>query len=153
MVCYKLFYYAYILVLPILLLDVAWYHVVLGIVTMHALAGFILGLVFQPAHVVPDTDFPLPNTDNVVEGDWFIHQLYTTANFANDNHILNWYVGGLNFQIEHHLFPTISHVHYRALSKIVRSTAEEYGVPYNYQPTFVGAVINHAKMLYKLGKA
>ena len=78
--------------------------------------------------------------------------LYTTANFANDNHILNWYVGGLNFQVEHHLFPTICHVHYKALSKIVKQTAEEYGIPYNYQPTFTGAVVNHAKMLYKLGK-
>ena len=83
---------------------------------------------------------------------WAIHQLRTTSNFANNSTLFSWYVGGLNFQIEHHLFPTMSHVHHREVSKIVEKTAVEFGLPYHSQPSFLGAIANHAKMLYKLSK-
>ncbi|MDH5366808.1 MAG: acyl-CoA desaturase [Cyclobacteriaceae bacterium] len=148
----KIIYYTAFIVLPILLLDIAWWHVVLGWFSMHFLAGLILGCVFQPAHVIPSTEFPLPDENNNVEGDWAVHQMMTTANFAPTNRLLSWYVGGLNYQIEHHLFPNMSHVHHRQVSKIVKSTAEEFGVPYYSQPTFIGALVNHAKMLHKLRK-
>ncbi|MCP4457205.1 MAG: acyl-CoA desaturase [Cytophagales bacterium] len=148
----KVLYYSLFIVLPILLLDIAWWHIVLGWFSMHFVAGLILGCVFQPAHVVPSSEFPLPDKDNHVAGDWAIHQLLTTANFAPTNRILSWYVGGLNYQIEHHLFPNMSHVHHRTISKIVKRTAEEFGLPYYSQPTFVGALANHASMLHKLRK-
>jgi linoleoyl-CoA desaturase len=148
----KALYYGIFIVTPLLVLDIAWYHVALGWFCQHFLTGLILGCIFQPAHVVPSSEFPLPDQQFKVEGDKTIHQLQTTANFAPKNWLLSWYVGGLNFQIEHHLFPTMSHVHHKAVSKIVRATAEEYGVPYHSQPTFRGALLNHAKMLYKLRK-
>jgi len=119
---------------------------------MHFLAGLILACVFQPAHVLPDTAFPLPDKNNHVEGNYEIHQLLTTANFAPTNRILSWYVGGLNYQIEHHLFPQMSHVHHREVSKIVKATAKEFGLPYYSEKTFIGAIINHAKMINTLGK-
>lgn len=153
MIINKVLYYAYVLVLPLLLLDVAWYHIVFGIVSMHFLAGLILGMVFQPAHVVPTSEYPLPDANNHVDANWAVHQLSTTADFAQNNPIVNWYVGGLNFQIEHHLFPNICHVHYKELSKIVKKTADEFGYPYIANPTFFGAVIKHGKMLYQLGRA
>ena len=120
---------------------------------MQAIAGFILALIFQLAHTVEGTSHPLPNELGVIENDWAMHQLQTTANFSRKNRFLSWYVGGLNFQVEHHLFPYISHVHYPEISEIVRTTAEEYGVPYLENKTFIGAVKSHFRFLYQLGKA
>ncbi len=148
----KIAYYIIFIVLPIMLLSVAWWHVILGWFCMHFLAGLTLGCVFQPAHVVPTSEFPLPDKDNNIQGDRAKYQILTTANFAPKNKIFSWYVGGLNYQIEHHLFPTMSHVHYREISSIVEKTAHEFDLPYNSQPTFLGAVFNHARMLHKLRK-
>ena len=83
---------------------------------------------------------------------WAVHQLQTTANFSRDNRFLNWYVGGLNFQIEHHLFPNICHVHYRKLSEIVQETAEEFQLPYNLKPSFAHALQSHIRTLKTLGR-
>jgi len=148
----KVLYYAVFMVLPLILVDVAWYHVLLGWFSMHFTAGLILGIIFQCAHVVPSTEFPAMDSSNKLENDVATHQLITTANFANKNRILSWYVGGLNYQIEHHLFPNICHVHYRQISKIVKQTTEEFGLPYNSTPTFTGALVGHVKFLNKLGK-
>jgi linoleoyl-CoA desaturase len=147
----KILYYVYMLVLPLLLLDIAWWQTVLVFLMMHFITGLTLGLVFQPAHVMHTAEFPEPDEEGNLENDWAVHQLLTTTNFAPKSRLLSWYVGGLNFQIEHHLFPNICHVHYRKISRIVRETAEEFGLPYYSCPTFVGAVWNHGKMLYRLG--
>ena len=152
LVLQKILYYGLFIALPIIFLDIAWWHVVLGWFSMHFIAGVILGCVFQPAHVVPTSEFPLPDGENKIEGDWAKYQMLTTANFAPGNRLLSWYIGGLNYQIEHHLFPNMSHVHHRRISRIVKQTAEEYGVPYNSQPTFLGALANHAKTLHKFRK-
>jgi linoleoyl-CoA desaturase len=147
----KIFYASYIFVLPALLLPVAWWQILIGFVAMHYVGGFILAIIFQPAHVIDGTEYPMPNDEGKMENCWAIHQLLTTTNFANKNRILNWYVGGLNFQVEHHLFPNICHVHYRKISHIVQRTAEEYGLPYKSEPTFIGALVGHAKLLKQLG--
>lgn len=153
MVLLKVFYYAFFIGLPLYLTSLPWYHIVLGWLSMHFTSGLILGCVFQPAHCIPETDFPIPDTDNTVEADFLVHQMHTTANFAPNNRLLSWYVGGLNFQIEHHLFPNISHVHHKAVSKIVQATAKEFSVPYYSHSTFRKAILSHAKMLLKLSKA
>lgn len=119
---------------------------------MHYIAGLILGLIFQPAHVVPSSNYPLPDESGNIKADWAVSQLINTANFAPNSGWFSWYVGGLNFQIEHHLFPNICHVHYKKLSKIVRETAAEYNLPYQSEKTFVGAIATHGKMLKKLGQ-
>jgi len=150
LIAQKLFYYTYMLVIPILLLDVAWYHIVLGWLSMHFVSGLLLALVFQSAHVVPTSEFPMPNDSNVIEQDSAMHQILTTANFAPNNRLLSWYFGGLNFQIEHHLFPGMCHIHHREISKIVKATAEEFGLPYNTKPTFISAIASHWRMLYSL---
>lgn len=148
----KLTYFAYILVIPYLLLPFSFGYIFLGVFIMHYIAGFILAIIFQPAHVIDGTSYPEPDDNGVLENTWAVHQVRTTANFANNSRFLSWYVGGLNFQIEHHLFPNICHVHYRKISSIVKQTAEEYGIPYRSEPTFLDAIKGHARLLRQLGR-
>lgn len=148
----KVLYLSYTIALPIILLPVAWWQVLIGFFAMHYVAGFILAIIFQPAHVIDGTEYPMPDDNGNLENSWAIHQMITTTNFATDNYLFSWYVGGLNMQVEHHLFPTICHVHYRKIGPIVRQTAEEFGIPYKSIPTFFGAIALHAKMLQELGK-
>lgn len=152
MVAWKVLYYVYALILPLIFAPVAWWMVLISFIVMHLIAGFILSAIFQPAHVMPSSEFPLPTETGYIENDWAIHQLHTTSNFAPKARFFTWFVGGLNYQIEHHLFPNISHVHYRRISKVVRETAHEYGIPYYSQKTFVHALYYHGKMLYMLGQ-
>jgi linoleoyl-CoA desaturase len=148
----RIFYIGFFIVLPLLLIDMPWYGTLLGFFLMHFICGLVLALIFQPAHVVNETEFVVPNEDLSIENHWAIHQMKTTLNFANKSHFFSWFVGGLNFQVEHHLFPNICHVHYKKISKIVKETADEYGVPYYSEKTFFGALRNHFSMLNKLGK-
>lgn len=148
----KVLYYSIALVLPLIVSPAAWWVTVLGFLTMHYIAGLILGLIFQPAHVVPSSNYPLPDESGNIKADWAVSQLINTANFAPESGWFSWYVGGLNFQIEHHLFPNICHVHYKKLSKIVRETAAEFNLPYQSEKTFVGAIATHGKMLKRLGQ-
>lgn len=147
----KLIYYAVFIVLPLLLIPVAWWVVVLGYLLMQFIAGQILALIFQAAHVLEETDFYVLDEDNSVENNWAIHQMKTTANFANGSIFFSWYVGGLNYQIEHHLFPNICHVHYHKIAPIVKATAEEFGVPYHSHKTFMGALRSHFRLIHSLG--
>lgn len=123
-----------------------------GFLVYGLFAGFILTIVFQLAHTVEHTHFPVPNDANKMEDEWAIHQLKTTANFSTTNRFITWFVGGLNFQIEHHLFPKVSHVHYPAISKIIRKTCEEYGVAYIEYPKLKIAVASHVAHLKHLGR-
>ncbi|MEM0939493.1 MAG: acyl-CoA desaturase [Bacteroidota bacterium] len=148
----KIFYYSYMLALPLFFTSLPWYHIVSGFMMMHYVAGFTLGIIFQPAHVMEENTFEDSSKSDIVEENWAVHQLKTTCNFAQKNKLLSWYVGGLNYQIEHHLFPNICHVHYRKIAKIVRQTAEEFNIPYKAYPTFRSALVSHGRMLYALGR-
>lgn len=147
----KIGYISYIFIIPIVFTSLAWWQIISGVVMMHYIAGFILAIIFQPAHVIEGTEFPLPDENNSLENNWAIHQLLTTTNFGNRSRWFSWYVGGLNFQIEHHLFPHICHVHYRKISSIVKETALEFGLPYKSARTFMGALAGHARLLKQLG--
>lgn len=125
----------------------------IGFLSMGLVAGFVLSIVFQLAHTVQQTHFPLPDENTgKMEDEWAIHQVKTTANFATRNKLVSWLVGGLNFQIEHHLFPKISHVHYPAISKIIRKVCADYGIPYIEYPKVRLAVVSHLAYLRQLGK-
>ncbi len=149
---FKLLYYFLFIALPIMLLPLSWWQVALGFLLMHLAEGFVLGLVFQLAHVVEGTDFPMPNAEGNVEEAWAEHQLRTTANFAPNSALASFLLGGLNRQIEHHLFPKICHVHYPAIAGIVMQTAKEHNLPYMESPTFFTALGSHYRTLRKLGK-
>ncbi len=147
----KIMYVLYMIVLPILFAGVSWWVVVVGFIIMHFIAGLTMGLIFQPAHLTEQVEFPLPDEDGNIHKNWAAHQMFTTANYANKNPLITWFAGGLNFQIEHHLFPNVCHVHYKDLSVIVQDTAKEFGLPYYAQPTFLSALKAHSRMLKKLG--
>lgn len=148
----KVVYVVYIFVIPALVLSITWWQLIIGFLVMHYVAGFILAIIFQPAHVIDGTEYPLPDQEGKMDNSWAIHQLHTTTNFANNSRVFSWYVGGLNFQVEHHLFPNICHVHYRKISKIVEATAREFGLPYKAEPTFLDALRAHARQLKQLGQ-
>jgi linoleoyl-CoA desaturase len=102
--------------------------------------------------VLESSEFPLPSEDRKMENNWAIHQLLNTADFSPRSRIMAWFIGGLNYQVEHHLFPHISHVHYPQIAKIVKQTALQYGLPYQVMPNFVVALVEHGKMLKKMGR-
>jgi linoleoyl-CoA desaturase len=147
---WKIIYYIFILVIPLLILDLTFSKWFMLFFLMHFIAGFILALVFQTAHIMPECEHqqyagkPDPNT-------WAINQILTTANYAPNSKIFSWFIGGLNYQVEHHLFPGICHVHYSSIAKIVKKVTKEHDLPYHCQKTFISAVYEHGKMLYKLG--
>jgi linoleoyl-CoA desaturase len=93
---------------------------------------------------------PLPD-DGIIPSERLVHQLRATSDFGKKSGILSWYIGGLDFQVEHHLFPNICHVHYAAIAPIVEQTAKEYGVTYNSNRTFAHAIVSHYKRLKELG--
>lgn len=146
----KIIYVAIWIVLP-LIIGITWWKLIIGFFIMHYTAGLILSIVFQLAHITDDATNPIPNESGEMENTWAIHQLFTTVNFAPKNKIVNWYTGGLNHQIEHHIFPHISHVHYDKIAEIVKETAKECQLPYNEYKTFRSAVIAHFKHLKELG--
>ncbi len=149
---FKLVVYLYLIVVPLLVLHLPWWQVLIGFLTVHLTAGLVMGIVFQLAHVVEGTDYPAPDAEGWIEHEWLIHEMETTSDFAHGNRLLSWYIGGLNYQIEHHLFPHVCSVHYPALREIVRGAAERCGVPYHYQPTLRAAIASHYRMLRTLGR-
>jgi linoleoyl-CoA desaturase len=148
----KIIYFSVMLGLPLVLTDFKWWQIIIGFGILHITAGMIMSTIFQMAHVVEGTEQPLPDENGIIKNEWYVHQLHTTSDFARDNFFLNWYVGGLNFQIEHHLFTNICHVHYRKIAPIVERTALEYRIVYNLKPSFLAAFISHAKRLKALGR-
>lgn len=151
MFCFKAFNLIWTLAIPLMVVDLPWQSIVFGYFVMNMVAGFILGVIFQMAHVVDVTDFVQADDNSRVADEWFVHQMKTTANFAVNNRFLTWYSSGLNYQIEHHLFPKICSVHYPAIRTIVESAARKHGVPYHCFPSFSAAIASHFRILKFLG--
>lgn len=150
----KLLYFGFYIIIPVVIFGfLPW---LLGFLVMHFAMGFTLSIIFQLAHVVEETEFEFIAEDKTaikyLESEWAVHQIKTTANFAPDNKIISWLVGGLNFQIEHHLFPRISHIHYPAISKIVQEKCAEFNLNYICMPTTGQAIVSHFKLIRQLGK-
>jgi linoleoyl-CoA desaturase len=111
-----------------------------------AAAGLTLSVVFQLAHCVPEAQ------TGPALGSWAVRQTQSSVDFARENRLLSWYVGGLNTQIEHHLFPQICHLHYAGMAPLVEATCLEFGVRYTAHPTFRSAVAAHFRHLRALGR-
>lgn len=147
----KLLYIGFYILVP--LFFKGWLFWLLFFVSLHGMLGFTLAIVFQLAHVVEHTEFETTSSDpKIIESEWAVYQVRSTANFATQNKVISWLTGGLNFQIEHHLFPRISHIHYPALSKIVREVCGEYNIPYHHFPTMWSAVVSHFRFMKQMGK-
>lgn len=146
----KVMYVIVFILLPIL--KVGLLATFLGHLVLLFTCGTLIGITFQLAHVNGETEFIAPAGDELlIENEWAIHQVNTTANFATKHKWHNWFWGGLNFQIEHHLFPKVSHVHYPAISKVVKKTCKEFNVTYAEFPTVASALRSHLKHLKEMG--
>jgi linoleoyl-CoA desaturase len=146
----KIFYFGYMVVLPSLFHP--FKYVLIAFVGIHLIAGFTLSIVFQLAHTVQDNTFPQPDAHSgMIENEWAIHEVETTANFAPKNKLATWYLGGLNFQIEHHLFSRMCHIHYPAISRIVEQTCREFAISYICYPTVGSAIAAHYRFLKAMG--
>lgn len=148
----KILYIGVWIVIPMVLLDIVWWKVLIGFFVMHYTAGLILSTTFQLAHVMQTTTNPLPDETGTIKNTWIIHQLHTTTNFSTKNKLVNWFTGGLNHQVEHHIFPNISHIHYAKIAKIVKATAREFNLPYNEYNSTREAIISHFRHLKELGR-
>ena len=148
----KLAYLSVFFVLPFICTDYTWWQVLIGFLVMHATASIIMGTIFQMAHITEDLDEPLPNAEGIIENQYHVHQLETTSNFGRRNGLFSWYVGGLNFQVEHHLFPHICHIHYPEIAKIVEQTAKDYDQTYNFKKSAFSAFRSHLRRLKYLGR-
>lgn len=147
----KLLYVVFYCALPIIL--VGWQYWLTGYLIVNCTMGLTLALVFQLAHVVEKTEFEKADEKpKLIDSEWAVHEVKTTANFAPGNKIVSWFVGGLNYQIEHHLFPKVSHVHYPAISHIVREHCEKFGLPYHSYNTMTGAVSSHVRLMKQFGR-
>jgi linoleoyl-CoA desaturase len=125
-----------------------WWVVLLFYAATSMVLGQVLSVVFQLAHCVEEAEFPSVER---LASPWAVHQVQTTVDFAPNNRILTWYAGGLNFQIEHHLFPHICHIHYPRIAKIVRATCAEFGVRYACHASLFAAVSSHWRWLRRMG--
>lgn len=151
MIGFKLFHLTWSLFIPLIVIHLPVWQILIGYLVVHLVAGWILGMVFQLAHVVEAAEFVTPDHNGLVSDDWFTHQMSTTVNFATRNKLLTWYVGGLNYQIEHHLFPRICSVHYAKIRNIVEETAKRHGLPYHCYPTITAAMAAHYRTLKSNG--
>ncbi len=152
LVVLKTVYLICLLLVPAVVFHIPFGQVLAGFLIMHFTSGLLLTVIFQLAHTVEGTDHPLADEKGIIRKNWAVHQLETTVNFSPRNKWLSWYIGGLNFQIEHHLFPKICHVHYPDIAPIVRQTAREFGIAYLENPTFVCALKSHLRALRRFGK-
>jgi linoleoyl-CoA desaturase len=153
MVAFKFVHLFLFVALPVFLLPIAWWVVVLGYLSFLATAGLTMTVIFQLAHIVEDVAFPLPDPEGKIDNSFLKHQLATTSNFAVNNWLVNFLFGGLNFQVEHHIFPHVCHTHLKRISTIVKETALEFGLPYHENATFFSAIRSHFKTLQRLGSS
>ncbi|HET9055930.1 MAG TPA: acyl-CoA desaturase [Chitinophagaceae bacterium] len=148
----KVMYVLFYIIIPIIVVGVpAW---AIGFTFLHIFMGLSLAIVFQLAHVVENTEFEKVKAgeNKIFEMTWAEHEVKSTTDFAPDNKIVSWFVGGLNYQVEHHLFPRISHVHYPAIRQIVKEKCIEFDLPYHCFPTMKAAVASHFRFMKQLGQ-
>lgn len=145
----KVLHLGLFVVIPVIF--VGWLPTLIGLLLAGAVCGMSLATVFQLAHVVTGTEFKTID-ESKVEEEWMIHQIQSTANFATKSKILTWLLGGLNFQVEHHLFPKVSHVHYPALNRIVQQTCQEYNIQYTEFKSMWSAFRSHVQVIHAMSK-
>lgn len=139
------------LFIPLAVVSAPAWQVIVGFLSFHFAAGFTIAVIFQLAHIVMGVEFPCIDNQGKIKTQWGEHEMRTTSNFAT-NKLLGAFLGGLNYQIEHHLFPYVCHVHYSKLAKVVKETAQEFNLPYHELPTLTAAIASHIKMLKQFGK-
>lgn len=147
----KLLYFTLFLAIPVY--KFGFLETFFGFTVMAFVCGFTLGIVFQLAHLHEDAEFLLNNEkDDNLRQDWVSHQASTTANFAIKSKMMFWFTGGLNFQVVHHIFPKISHIHYPVLNRLTKESCNKFKIKYVEYATFISALRSHVSYLKKLGR-
>eukprot|EP00818_Percolomonas_sp_WS_P001012 CAMPEP_0117437580 /NCGR_PEP_ID=MMETSP0759-20121206/1596_1 /TAXON_ID=63605 /ORGANISM="Percolomonas cosmopolitus, Strain WS" /LENGTH=530 /DNA_ID=CAMNT_0005229215 /DNA_START=29 /DNA_END=1619 /DNA_ORIENTATION=+ len=147
----KLWYVGYQFVVPRVIIGLSWSHIALVYCLCSMVGSEILVCMFQVNHVTDKAEMTHCDEDTFeVPHDWASFQIRGSTDFAPGSWFWNHFSGGLNHQIEHHLFPSMSHVHYPAIQPIVEQTCEEFGVPYRYYDTFWDALRGHFRVLWRL---
>jgi linoleoyl-CoA desaturase len=147
----KVIFFSWAFVIPLLFhpLPVVLFFYLIGVVIL----GLTISVVFQLPHCVGDVDFPQPLPDSVkIEDSWAVHQAHVTADYGWHSPFMSWFIGGLNFHLEHHLFPTICHIHYRGLTRIVVETCRDHGLSYKKHKSFWTGLAAHYRWLKKMGQ-
>lgn len=145
----KILYLTVYVVIPVFMLG--WLPWLVGFLIVTSVCGLVISVVFQLAHVVETTKFHLPEGEKSQQ-EWAVHQVISTSNFATSNKVLFWLLGGLNFQVEHHLFPRVSHIHYPAINRLVKETCKEYNVAYHEFKSMTKAIVSHLTHLRHMGR-
>ncbi len=148
----KFIYYGLTLVLPLIFLSASTWVIVLAWISMHILPGLVFALIFQVTHIYEGTHFPHPDDHGNIDNNYALHVLETTADFSRKNRLGSWLMGGINIHVIHHIFPKVCHIHYDALTDILKETAEEFGIEYHENPNFWVALKKHMWMLHHLSK-
>ncbi len=150
-ICGKIFFLSLAFVVPMLFHPIGTALITYALVS--CFVGIMLSVVFQLAHAVQPAQFPAPDlATGRMENEWAVHQIETTVNFSRHSRILTWYLGGLNYQVEHHLFPRICHKHYPRLARLVKKACAKHGVQYNDHGSFLAGVTSHFRWLRKMGQ-
>jgi linoleoyl-CoA desaturase len=127
-------------------------HVLAVFITVSAVASLALTITFQLSHCLEEAVTLAPDGD-AESPEWHVHQVLSTVNFAPSNPMIRWYVGGLNHQIEHHLFPRVPHTLHPKLADVVRRTAIDCGMSYTSHPSTWTALRSHTRWLKQMGAA
>lgn len=151
LVSFKLIYVGYIIVLPLLFSSLNWQTYILCFFLMNFAASLLITLALVPSHVSEDSIFLLPDENGVMPHSWSHHQVLSVIDFATNNWFLNFFFGGFNHHLTHHLFPKINHVHSTKITPIIKQTVEEYGLQYQHQDSFLRAYLSHFKLLKNNG--
>ncbi|NGX61752.1 MAG: NADPH-dependent stearoyl-CoA 9-desaturase [Chlamydiae bacterium] len=146
----KTFFFSVFIIIPII--EIGFWKTVFVYTIMSVVCGFIMGIVFQLAHLVEDVEFPMPaEGSNKIKNNWILHQIATTVNFAPKNKAVFWFTGGLNFQVVHHLFPKINHIHYPKINVLIRETCVKFNIKYTEYPSVWSALRSHLSYLKRMG--
>jgi linoleoyl-CoA desaturase len=148
---WRLFYLFYIIVIPYMMLDLPFWKIMAGFLALHVSTSLVLCPIFQVAHIMESTTHAIPDKKGNLKATWAENQVTSSSNFSLDNKLMTWFCGGLNYQIEHHLFPWVCSIHYPDIHPIIKKTIEKYKLPYNVQPTIMKAYASHLRELKKLG--
>ncbi|MEZ4920702.1 MAG: acyl-CoA desaturase [Saprospiraceae bacterium] len=148
----KIWYFGATLVLPLMILSAPAWQIVIAWIMLHILPGLTFALIFQVTHVYDGTTYPLPDNNGDIDNNYALHVMDTTADFSRHNKLGSWLMGGINIHVIHHIFPTVCHVHYPALTKILKEVADEFGIVYQENPNFWVALRKHYVILKHLSK-
>jgi linoleoyl-CoA desaturase len=138
----KLTHFAVFIGIPLTLYPTG--SVLLAYLYVYLIGSLGIALIFQVTHVNTMVEFPSVDKTHLLKKDWYEHQIATAINYAPESQLALFLTGGVNLQIEHHLFPDIPANRYAEVGEKVKEITEKYGQNYNS-----GSFFNHFTYVIK----